>query len=234
MRTERPDKKANEQRFDIPESLVIHNVYIADRSGSMQGAKYAAMIAGLKEDVEAIKQQVKDNPNVKYTISLVDFATDIETRAWLTLAENYNVIVSNPVGGTSLYQAVGTTIERILQNKNLTDKVLIKIFTDGGENTSKGKYSSLYEGMAGPCLALDALIADVQKQGFTVTFVGTQEDTRNMINNFHLDVSNTLIHNNTASDIKKKFGLMKMSSINYTKKALRGESVTLGFFKDTN
>lgn len=136
-------------------------------------------------------------------------------------------------GGTPLYQTVGEVIEKILAAKQPEDKVILKIFTDGEENSSTGKYARTIATRTNPlmhgvtdCPALKSLIDAVQENSnFTVTFIGTQGDVSHAINNLGMMSTNTLIHDNTASGVRASYNKMSLATTAYSSAATSGASV---------
>lgn len=231
MRINRPTPKESGKKPNGG-SITIHNIYLLDKSSSMQGEKYTAAKEGLKQDVESIKKLI--SKDVVYTMSLVEFASEVETKSWFHLASNYTLNASVTAhGNTALYEALGNAIERALQDKKKEDKVLVKVFTDGEENNSKGKYApKVRYNRSSPELA--NLIKQAESDGITVTFIGTAHDTQEVIKNLGIDESNTLVHNNTAEDITRGMDFMSGQTVNYSARVSRGENVSKGFYKNVD
>lgn len=140
-----------------------------DRSSSMAGL-VDDTINGFNAWVESQKGQ-----DGKMWLSLVLFdstfdapivAADIESVEGLTRD------IYRPNGWTALYDSVKVTIEGLegwLRNHpEFTGKVLVNIWTDGGENSSK--YWSRLNGGLG---AMQAKISEKQAEGWTFAFMGS-------------------------------------------------------------
>ena len=118
-------------------------VVVLDASGSMNLIKDDA-IGGLNTFVE---EQRKDNENDIMTLATFNRKRDVVYQnkklkdVELLTRENYK-----PMGGTALYDAVGTTIDEVGEELNKMDEtmrpknVIFVIQTDGQENWSK-KYT---------------------------------------------------------------------------------------------
>ena len=68
--------------------------------------------------------------------------------------------------------------------------------------------------------------------GWTVTFVGTEEDVAFVQANLSIADSNTLVHDNSARGVKLSFESYMDNQTNYTKNVSKGIDVTTGFFKN--
>lgn len=215
----------SKQRLDkkkVDEIPTIHNVHILDVSGSMStGGKIGKAIKGINTE---IKELQKDK-TVIYTQTIVDFASsgDIKIKNFLTPINDVVTYHAITRGMTALYEAVGETLTRLRDSVPETDKVLVKIFTDGGENDSRGKWSTPID--------LSHFIDVLEKRGFTITFVGTEVDVKSIIRDLKIHASNTLSHNNTAAGVSASFNMSLGSTISYAKSVVAKEDVSRGFYK---
>jgi hypothetical protein len=208
----------------------VHNVYILDASTSMAGPKFNNAVAGINAEVE----KLKSDKNVNYTQSIVDFSynNDIVTHFWKVPISEVQLFKSKSRGSTALFQAAGNTIERLFQEDNGVDKVLIKIFTDGQENDSKyGKYANIGDSWRPKCPNLAKLIKDCEDKGFTITFVGTESDVKFVTDALNIDESNTLVHDNTAAGVAMSFARGADATIAYSQNLRAGKDVKKGFYK---
>lgn len=206
----------------------IHNVHILDASGSMSGSKYRTALESLNREL----QQLKGSNEANYTQTLVEFQSPGTFSSSNTFHRHYFMQPINDCttisgigadGGTPLYEAVGVIIEEILSKMKKTDRVLITIFTDGGENTSKGQYKN--------ASTLKNLITKVEeKHNFTVTFIGTDQDVSHMVNTMHINAGNTLTHDNTMESINTAYMTRSANVGHYAKSMAAGASVTTSFF----
>lgn len=203
------------------EKPLIHNVFILDASGSMAGGKLINALEGINSEIKELQKDKK----VDYLQTIVDFSSfdDIKTPYFKVKLSDVVSYTTKARDMTALNQAIGETLERIVSNQLKDEKVLVKIFTDGLENHSR-KYKSNSE--------LSKFIKECESKGFTITFVGTNSDVAGVIRNLSIDVSNTLVHNNTPESVKASFKISTESTINYSSKVLRGENVLMGFYKE--
>lgn len=223
-------------RFDgkLPEEVAkeggtptIHNVHILDASGSMTGGKYINALAGINQEIEDMR---KDGEGVTQTIIEFDSGhtgkADIKTHYFMTPAVNcYRVTGKGADGGTPLYQTVGETIEKILTHMKSGDKVLLKVFTDGEENSSQGKYRNIGSSYNPKSEELTKLIKMVEdNHNFTVTFIGTERDVQHMVHNIGLMASNTMSHMNTPESINTSYSMSRGATVAYRKAMYAGAS----------
>lgn len=144
--------------------------FVIDQSGSM-GGQEKATVEGFNS---FIGNEVRAGIGKTYVTETL-FSTGISPRYVGVDARNLPHLgsVENPYrpdGGTALYDAVGVTIqgtERWLENNSwFKGKVLIVIWTDGGENSSL-EWRDINE--------LNRLIERKQDKGWTFQFMGTGE-----------------------------------------------------------
>jgi len=205
---------------------MIHNVFIVDASGSMGGSKYDNAIIGLNTLVNGIRE---DNDSLN-TLTIVEFegrriSTRINTTS--TIPTFYKGMGTG--GMTPLNQAIGETLNLINETRkskyNSEDKVLVNIFTDGGENSSTGTYQNSD--------VLSKLIKKLEGEGFTITFIGTDTEVNYAIQTLSMDASNTRVHDNTAADISRSFNATLNARTAYSKSVSRGEDVSKNFYTKT-
>jgi len=201
----------------------IHNVIILDGSGSMSGnQKYSNACAGIRQNLETCKKEGIST----YTFVEFNDIGNITTHCYLTPLEKVNLTFNGASGYTPLYRTIGQTLDKLLIDVPLTDKVLVNIFTDGKEEGGdKSKYHK--EGV------LRNLIKDCESRGFTITFIGTKQDVTFTINNLGIDKSNTLVHDNTGKGVETAFNVQAEATRGYSKRVSKGEDVTLGFYSKT-
>ena len=200
---------------------VVHNVHILDCSGSMNDRnKIGVALNGINEEIETLA----NSNDGDYIQTVVVFNLSHKTIfSRVPIKQIFSKISVNAYGGTALYQTVGETLEKLLREKDPDEKVLVKIFTDGEENSSRGKYRDSRE--------LFNLIEECQSKGFTITFVGTDRDVNRIVNAVGIDISNTLSHNNTPDDIKRVYAQTISATTAYRSAVNDGLDVTKGFYK---
>lgn len=211
------------KRARKPETILktVHNVHVLDVSGSMNEgypSKISIAVNGINAEIEALK---KDN-TVKYTNTLICFSVGTpDTKAYMIPIEQMQVVRAHANGGTALHDAIGETITRLRASKKYDENVLIKVFTDGGENSSR-KYT-------GP--QIQKLIGEVESEGITVAFVGTEAEVAYAVNSYGVHASNTFTHDNTVDSLQDSFLSMSTNTMNYSKKLRSGIDVKRGFFE---
>lgn len=203
------------------EKTTIHVVDVLDASGSMEGSKYNAAVKGINVGVKSLKE---DKADVNYSYTLCDFSEDIIFRSTTDSLKNVKEFNGETRGSTSLYDAIGGSIKIIKEVKKSTDKVLINIYTDGQENSSR-KYTGAQ---------IASSIKELSEQGWTFTFIGTKMDVEYAQRHLKFDISNTLVHDNTGSGMEKAFLTNNLSRSSYSAKVEAGEDVSKGFYKDIN
>jgi uncharacterized protein YegL len=138
--------------------------FILDESGSMSGQE-KTVINGFNEQVQEMRKEEKTK-EVEYVVSLTKFSSNVTTLfAERPLAEVKEITTADykPDGMTALYDAVGSRIDTAEEGEQ---NVLVYIFTDGAENSSK-KFSHA---------AVKELIDIRQKQGWGFTYFGADMD----------------------------------------------------------
>jgi len=220
--TVKKTRKKASKKAQVIERITVHNVHILDASGSMQGAKFNTAIEGINSEMDEMK---KDN-STEVTQTIVHFSDpyDIQTFCWKTPLGEAKPFSGRTRGTTALLQTLGDTLTKLLSEANGKDKVLVKIFTDGQENSTS--FDSPWKNPK----AISDLIKQCEAKGFTVTFVGTEEDVAYVIRLLSIDTSNTLAHKNTAESIGHTYMMSTKATAKYRVAASRGEDVTIGFF----
>jgi uncharacterized protein YegL len=207
---------------DVIETPVIRNVHILDASGSMGGSKIANAIKGINDEISELRQ----NTTVRYFQTIVSFSygNDILTHAMDVPVNLIPVFNTHTRGMTALYQAIGETLQKLIDTSMEGAKTLVKIFTDGSENNSRGEWRNAD--------ILSDFIKECQdKHDFTITFVGTKNDVAKVITRLGIDESNTLIHDNTAQGVERSFNKSVHATKAYSDKVKRGDDVSRGFYK---
>jgi uncharacterized protein YegL len=204
----------------VEETPTIHNVYILDASGSMHGPKIQNAIIGINDEIRELKKDL----TVNYTQTIVDFAdsNDIKTTMYKVPISTCGIFHTRDRGMTALNQAVGETLTRLSKDNKKGEKILVKIFTDGGENNSRGQFADPK--------TLAELIKQCEANDFTVTFVGTSYDVNNVINTLKIDASNTLTHDNTARGVQTAFMASAGATMLYSANVKAKKSVSKNFY----
>lgn len=212
----------------IIDKPTIHIVHILDGSGSMSSymgkSKFDSARDGMLEEINMLKK----DKTVNYLYSIIEFddTTRIKEICYKEKIENIEFSKLpwfTPSGCTALYDAVGFTLSKI-KSDSTNKKVLVKIFTDGGENASE-KHSSK---------SVRELIEYCKNMGYVITFIGTGSDVRRIQDNLKIDSSNTLTHDNTSRGVKSAFQTINAATINYSKCVVDGVDSTIGFFDNSS
>ena len=203
----------------------IHNVYIIDRSGSMGSnqphRKLGKVIIGVNSEMSELRKDVE----FKYLQTIVQFDDNIKTVVNKKPIDKVDDYMTQAGGVTALNQAVGETLKNLIDKVKPNEKTIVKIFTDGGENASKGLYSDSKK--------VKEIINIAEEHGITVAFVGAQNEVNYAIRRFGIKSSNTLVHENTAESVKMSFKTSTNATVAYSNKVSKGEAVLDGFYKET-
>lgn len=200
----------------------VHIVNLLDASSSMSGGKFDSALAGINAEIVELKTKT----DVNYIYTLVKFScnTKIEKLYSGVPLSEVGTIVETAWGNTALNQALGETLVN-LRNTNKGERVLVSVFTDGQENDSRGEFRSNS--------VLQNLIKECEKIGFTITFIGTDRDVRNVVQNLSINITNTLVHDNTTRGIEKSLKTKLGSTVMYSSKVAAGasnEELLTGFY----
>lgn len=198
----------------------MYNIFILDESGSMRGDKYNSAYQGIIEEIGLLRKE-KD---VDIKLGIVGFSSSVNDLVIESL-NSYSFNIPE-FGLTALHDAVGQTLNSLINIISLDERAVVKIFTDGGENASY-KYKAN---------EVANLIKTAESKGITIVFVGTYHDVKITERMYNLRSGNTATHDNTAAGIKQAFRSMSASTVNYTKSYLAGASDEVlldGFFKTT-
>ena len=201
----------------------IHVVDIIDCSASMSGSKIKNAVKGINAGVKKLKSE----NDINYTYTICDFSchNDINYKHVLTKISQVQHINFTDRGNTALRDAIGKTLNLIKEKvKDNTEKVLVNIYTDGEEIGSQ-VYS---DGQ------IAALIETLRKENFTITFVGTNSDVNRVVKAYKLHESNTLKYDGSAKGLEVILDSTSIARSSFKSKVLRGEDVTMGFYKDVN
>lgn len=197
----------------------IHVVHILDSSGSMGSGIYSKWhnaVKGVQQEIEELKKDSSAN----YIFSLVVFGRDIKKVIWQQpIAEVNYASEWRSTPSTALYDAIGTTLFDYPQD----NPVLVKILTDGEENSSR-----LYSEKD-----IKKQIEDLSEKDFTITFVGTKQDVQYIEVQLSIAKGNTLVHDNTSEGIKTAFEKSMAATRSYSTSVATGEfTKTFNFYED--
>lgn len=216
-----PSKKTVKAVVGKRKRPIIHVVDVLDSSGSMYGAKIAAAITGINMGIRGLKE---DKSPVDHIYTMCDFSDDVIFRYLKLPIQAVGEFKGETRGSTALFDAIGKTIEVLKPELHLGDKVLVNIYTDGQENSSRHYNAS----------AIATLIDALSAQGWTFTFIGTAPDVAHAQSILKVKASNTLVHDNTAESLRSAFVTNTSARSSYSAKVSAGEDVSEGFYKDIN
>lgn len=207
-----------EDKTVVSNVTAIRNIYILDVSGSMAGGKLNSAIKGIDSEMSEL---AKLNDGVANLVAVVpfDYAESIRIPV-IRPASSYAGVGYYGGGGTALYDALGYTLQWLIQNTVADTKTIVKVFTDGGENCSRSFNQQ----------TVANLIKVAEANNITIAFVGTSYDVGLMEQRLGLRKDNTLVHDNTASGVGMAFKKMSDSTMAYRSSAIAGEAVLDGFF----
>jgi hypothetical protein len=224
VRPNNPDFKFDPASTPQPKvKSLIHNVHILDASGSMEGPKYNNAVVGIKMELEELKK----NKNADFTQTLIEFCGyGNSEHFFMTPMEKVGSWKPRGAdGGTPLYITVGTVLTRLRSQVKSGEKVLVKIFTDGGDTEwGRGGWD---------IKSVKKLIDSLESEGFTIAFVGTDGDVANIVKNMGVKSSNTLSHDNSAAGVKKAFDITRSATMMYSKSVVDGLDVKENFYTKT-
>ncbi len=205
--------------------LKIVNLFILDKSGSMQSIK-STIISGFNEQLESIKKLDAEN-GTESSFGLVFFDSLVTIKYLnepINIAEPLTNTNYHTAGGTAFYDALAVAI-KALEDKLGPDlaeaKVLVTGLTDGEENSSH-KYTG-------------SQVADLIKQfqadyGWTFSFIGANIDVEKLAKSLNVDTSNTInFVASAAGTTAATESLISARSAYYTR-SLIGEDTSKGFF----
>ena len=212
-----PKKAKNVKAILSPEIPTIHIVDIADKSGSMAGGKDRATVTGINKGLNELRTNV-DGVNYTYTYCRFDSVVYVEQVA--VHPDKAQDIRERTGGMTALWDAIGMTVVALKPHVKEGDKVLINIYTDGEENSSK-KYNSR---------DIKEMITDLSAKGWTFTFIGTEYDVNTIVAKINIHISNTRSYDGTAAGLQASMHTNSVSRSKYVQKVKNKEDVSVGYF----
>lgn len=209
------------EKKPVEEKPTIHVVDILDCSTSMNDYD---KIGNARNAINKGIENLKSDNDVNYTYTICEFAytSDIKFPYVLEKPNKVSRSTAKASGMTALRDAIGATLTKLKSLVKSDSKVLVNIYTDGGENVSKN-YSQAQ---------INALISELQEQNFTITFIGTEYDVQTVVQNLNVQVSNTLSYDGTAKGLATSMNATLDARGEFKSKVLRGEDVKMGFYKN--
>lgn len=199
--------------------VTVHVVDIVDCSGSMSGSP----IRNANEGVNKGVRNLKKDDTVDYTYSLCHFADRNDIRHPYIAEPLTNIMAAIKFGTrgcTALYDAIIETVRRVESFVKDGDKVLVNIYTDGGDNGSYHKPADV------------KAIIDELEGIFTFTFIGTKFDVDFVTQNLRIDASNSLVYDGSAQGLQRAMNTTLQARAAYVQNVSIGADVSKGFFKN--
>lgn len=178
-------------------------VIVQDKSGSM-ASKTDATISGFNEYTTTLKQDTEN----EVLLTLTQFDSKV-SRVYtaLPLAEVPNLDRQTYVCGgmTALYDAVGQATGDVARIKRGTDKVVMVIMTDGGENVSREwKHPGILK-----------MFEDRRKDGWEFVFLGAGEEAWATSQSLGFTPASSILYTTQAVDQGRAFRAMATSTNDY-------------------
>lgn len=221
-------KKENQPAANSQANLVsrVYNLIILDESGSMEAIKKAT-IEGFNKLIQSIKASLEETPEIEQYVNFFSFngsgisehlpLIDVSHLQQLS-EENYR-----PDNSTPLYDAIGYSVNRLRSNieSETGYSVLVTIFTDGEENSSR-EYS--FDAVA-------ALIKDLGTKGWVFTYIGANHDVQRTASS--LNIKNHIKFDATMAETEAVMRKNISSRMNYMNKLKSGRTdLAEGFFDE--
>lgn len=202
----------------------VFNLLVVDESGSMEIIRKQALV-GINETLETIRKMQKAHSELEQRVTLITFDSTHKNMFYDNVpADNVRSLSMRdyrPCGGTPLYDAIGMGIAKINAQAAEGDNVLVTIVTDGEENCSE-EYS---------LRMIKNLIEKLKKQGWTFTFIGTDNlDVEAIAADMGID--NHLAFQQDEEGTKKMFACENRSRVRYCYCVAKGEAMPNGDFFD--
>jgi hypothetical protein len=197
--------------------------FIVDKSGSMSDC-IPATINGYNEQVSMIKNVEAEFPEQDITIGLSTFNNSVEHKYFMQMsgmALEMNTQNYRPNGGTALYDAIGTSIEKLeeyhtVSGEQLPTTVVVVILTDGYENASR-----IYN-----LSQIKSKIESLESTGnWTFSFIGATLDAADVAARMSIKRSNSFAFDksNMESEVWNK---MSNSMRSYSNKKRMGDDLS--------
>jgi uncharacterized protein YegL len=119
------------------EPMITRVALVIDKSGSMSNIQKQAL-SGLNEQIQALRESEAGDTYV----TLIQFDSQVKVsfnQKNSKELKNLEPADYRPTGGTAMYDAVGTAIDRLLEEQNAVENVayLVIVISDGEENSSR-------------------------------------------------------------------------------------------------
>lgn len=221
---------------DIIMSKVILNGFLLDASSSM-GGKEESVVSGFNE---IVSQGVKDTKTTGvvnkqfvafFGSGYLQCPHEVNKLVWDMFKGcggkvGDAVTYASNMGMTALWESTYKLITKLENElpRNPGAKVILTIFTDGGENESSAEWRDGTK--------IKALIEKKQAEGWVINFIGagTQAEVTKVATGVGIYASNSLSFNNNSAGVKKSMAKMSASRSAYTMAVADGVDSNIGFF----
>jgi len=210
------------------EKVTIHNLVILDESGSMHEIRQQA-IAGLNDTVGTIRAAQQQYPDQLHRLTMVTFSSDFGKQPVRYIADDLPIAKVPkieddkyiPRGGTPLYDAMGTCIDRLRSQCNDGDQVLVTVITDGMENSSH-EFSST---------AIKSIVGLLREKGWVFAYIGANQDAVEVASELNID--NAMNYESSKEGTAVMFNCCCKSSVeafNRISEGKRGKELSHNYF----
>lgn len=201
---------------------------ILDKSGSMAATK-AGAISGFNEQVQQLKE---DSKTQEIYCSLVTFNGEVFEHLWNVPAEKLseaNVEEFQPLGNTAMRDAVGYTVQKLLNTTDHEDPntaYLIVTISDGQTNQDRHYSWDALKELTQGCEAT---------KKWTFTYMGcTKEYMEQLSHNVGTSASNMASWSNkTSADAGKGFSNMRNRQAKYFAERAMGQTAAANYASDS-
>jgi len=203
----------------------VFNLIILDESGSMQLIKQAT-INGFNEVVQTLKGIEKQFLEQEHFISLVTFnGLGIKTILSVQPVNTLNEIDERtflPDASTPLFDAIGFSLTNLVREVEKIPEynVLVTIFTDGMENSSR-KFSGA---------AIKKMIEELSMKNWTFTYIGANHNIVDFA--LKISITNTMSFQTNDADMKRMFDRENAARMNYSQKIRDREDFKNKFYNE--
>lgn len=219
------------------ESKIILNGFLFDASGSMSGKETSVVngfneiiIQGKKDEIATgvVNKQFAAFFGTGYTQAESEIHRLIFRYGICGTTTPEGVTYSATMGNTALwystYKLIVKLTDELLRFPNA--KVILTIFTDGGENQSPYEWSDGTK--------IKAIIEQKQKEGWVINFIGagSKEAVEKVATSVGIFASNTLSYANNSAGTARAMAKMSASRSTYTASVASGADTNVGFFSN--
>lgn len=199
-------------------TIDVNNVVILDCSASMAYGKCNAAKEGIRKEV-SLTEQLGWKFSFFEMIDKVYGELRVITKADNEHPKNVKLSFTGAIGNsTPLCDTLCLIIEKFM-NTSTSQKILLKVFTDGQDNSSTIENKQ----------RLPELIKQAEKAGFTVAFNCVESD-KQYIKKLGIDPSNINSYKNTTEGMEEAFETTRNATVAYHKNLVLGNNVTYGFY----